>query len=68
VFFFLGATLATSLIALLVYGLYRSSERVSRAVGSTGTTVIMRLSAFLLFCIGIQVLWLGAQELLRAPQ
>jgi len=68
VFFFLAATLATSLIALLIYWLYRSSERVSRTVGSSGTTIIMRLSAFLLFCIGIQVLWLGAQELLRGLQ
>lgn len=64
--FFLAATLATGLIALLIYGLYRSSERVSRAVGATGTTIIVRLSAFLLFCIGIQVVWLGAQELLRS--
>jgi multiple antibiotic resistance protein len=65
VFFFLGATLATALISLLIYWLYRSSDRVSRAVGSTGTTIIVRLSAFLLFCIGIQVIWLGAQDLLR---
>jgi multiple antibiotic resistance protein len=33
-------------------------------VGGTGTTIIARLSAFLLFCIGIQVLWNGARELL----
>jgi multiple antibiotic resistance protein len=65
-FFFVSATLATALIAALIYFLYRSSERVSRAVGRTGTTIIVRLSAFLLFCIGIQVLWLGAQELLRS--
>jgi multiple antibiotic resistance protein len=63
--FFVAATLATTLIALLIYGLYRSSERVARAIGPTGTTIIVRLSAFLLFCIGIQVIWLGAQELLR---
>jgi multiple antibiotic resistance protein len=62
--FFVAATLATALIALLIYGLYRSSERVSGAIGRIGTTIIVRLSAFLLFCIGIQVLWLGAQELL----
>jgi multiple antibiotic resistance protein len=68
VLFLLAATLATGLIALLIYWLYRSSGRVSRALGSTGTTIIVRLSAFLLFCIGIQVLWLGAQELLRALQ
>jgi multiple antibiotic resistance protein len=64
--FFLAATLATVLIALLIYGLYRFSERVARAIGPTGTTIIVRLSAFLLFCIGIQVIWLGAQELLRS--
>jgi multiple antibiotic resistance protein len=66
VFFFIAATLTTTLIALLIYWLYRSSDRVARAVGATGTTIIVRLSAFLLFCIGIQVTWLGAQELLRS--
>ena len=35
-----------------------------RAVGGTGTTIIVRLSAFLVFCIGIQVFWNGARELL----
>jgi multiple antibiotic resistance protein len=33
-------------------------------MGITGTTIVVRLSAFLLFCIGIQVLWNGAAELL----
>jgi multiple antibiotic resistance protein len=64
--FFGSATLATALIALLIYGLYKYSDRVSHAVGRTGTTIIVRLSAFLLFCIGIQVLWTGAKELLQA--
>jgi multiple antibiotic resistance protein len=66
VLFLIGATLATASLALLIYWLYRSAERVSRAVGRTGTTIIVRLSAFLLFCIGIQVLWYGAEELLRS--
>ena len=64
--FFISATVATALIALLIYWLYKYSDRVWRAIGRTGTTIIVRLSAFLLFCIGIQVLWLGAQELLRS--
>jgi multiple antibiotic resistance protein len=58
------ATLVTALLALLIYLLYRYSGRVSQAVGPTGTSIIVRLSAFLLFCIGIQVLWTGASELL----
>ena len=64
-FFFLSATLATGLIALLISWLYKYSDRVARVVGRTGTTIIVRLSAFLLFCIGIQVIWLGAKELLH---
>ncbi|HQW08537.1 MAG TPA: MarC family protein [Steroidobacteraceae bacterium] len=51
-------------IAVLVYLLYRWSDRVARLLGRTGTNIIMRLSAFLLFCIGVQVLWSGVSELL----
>ncbi len=49
---------------MLVYLLYRWSDRVARWLGRTGTNIIMRLSAFLLFCIGVQVLWSGVSELL----
>jgi multiple antibiotic resistance protein len=62
---FLGAvTLVSTSISLLVYLLYRNSLRVSHAIGPTGTSIVVRLSAFLLFCIGIQVLWTGVAELL----
>ena len=44
------------------------SARLADLIGPTGTTIIVRLSAFLLFCIGIQVFWNGAAELLgRLP-
>jgi multiple antibiotic resistance protein len=62
--FFAQAVLATVLLCLLIYLLYRHSERIARAIGATGTAIMMRLSAFLLFCIGIQVLWNGAAQLL----
>jgi multiple antibiotic resistance protein len=52
------------LLSLLVYGFYRHSARLASLMGATGTTIVVRLSAFLLFCIGIQVLWNGAAELL----
>jgi multiple antibiotic resistance protein len=60
------ALVASGLISLLIYVLYRSSSQMSRAVGATGTMIITRLSAFLLFCIGIQVLWSGLAELLAS--
>jgi multiple antibiotic resistance protein len=67
-FFFLETLAATLLLAVLVYGLYRNSARIANLIGATGTTIIVRLSAFLLFCIGIQVFWNGAAELLgRLP-
>ena len=52
------------LLTLLIYVAYRYSSRIAEAIGATGTTIIVRLSAFLLFCIGIQVLWNGAAQLL----
>jgi multiple antibiotic resistance protein len=62
---FFGETLAAvALLVLLVYGFYRHSARLAGLMGATGTTIVVRLSAFLLFCIGIQVLWNGAAELL----
>ena len=55
---------AVAAIALLVYIMYRNSGRLARLLGATGTSIVMRLSAFLLFCIGIQILWNGIAELL----
>ena len=55
---------AVSLIAVTVYLCYRYADRLTRLLGPTGTGIIVRISGFLLFCIGIQIIWLGAQELL----
>ena len=62
--FFVQTLAAVGLLALLVYAAYRNSARLASLMGATGTTIVVRLSAFLLFCIGIQVLWNGAAELL----
>ena len=62
--FFVETLAAVVLIVLLIYASYRNSARLAGLIGVTGTSIIVRLSAFLLFCIGIQVLWNGAAELL----
>ncbi len=62
--FFVETLAAVGLLAFLVYMFYRNSGRLAGLMGATGTTIVVRLSAFLLFCIGIQVLWNGAAELL----
>ena len=62
--FFIETLAATALISVLIYGFYRNSARLAKWIGVTGTTIVVRLSAFLLFCIGIQVMWNGVAELL----
>jgi multiple antibiotic resistance protein len=62
--FFLETLAAALLLVFLVYASYRNSGRLADLIGPTGTGIIVRLSAFLLFCIGIQVFWNGAAELL----
>ena len=64
--FMLQMTLATLLLCAIIYLLYRYADGISRKIGPTGTAVIMRLSAFLLLCIGIQIFWNGAAELLAS--
>ena len=58
------SALAVTLIAVTIYFCYRYADRLTRLLGATGTGIIVRISGFLLFCIGIQIFWFGAQELL----
>jgi multiple antibiotic resistance protein len=57
---------ASALIALSVFLCYGFSDRLATLLGPTSMNVIMRLSSFLLICIGLQILWNGASALLRA--
>jgi multiple antibiotic resistance protein len=62
--FIVETLLAVVALALGIFVAYRHSGWLARSIGPTGTTIIVRISAFLLFCIGIQVGWNGASELL----
>jgi multiple antibiotic resistance protein len=62
--FFVETLAAVALLVLLIYVTYRNAARLANLIGATGTSIVVRLSAFLLFCIGIQILWNGAAELL----
>lgn len=56
--------IGAALIAATVFACYRYADRVLRVLGDTGTSVLVRLSAFILFCIGVQIFWNGASALL----
>jgi multiple antibiotic resistance protein len=57
-----AAFIASALIAVSVYLCYAFAQ----ALGSTGMSVLLRLSAFLLVCIGVQIVWNGASTLLNS--
>jgi len=60
----IAALVGSLLIALSVFLCYGFADRLARLVGPTGMSVIMRLSSFLLVCIGVQILWNGVKALL----
>ncbi len=62
--FFIATVLAVAAVSICIYLSYRHSDRLAAAIGKTGTTIVVRLSAFLLFCIGIQIGWTGLYQLL----
>lgn len=61
--FFIGASLAAALVAIMVWGLYSASGQVMRWLGPSGARVLSRLVAFLLLCIGVQIIASGAENL-----
>ncbi len=66
VFSMLGAVIGSVFIAASVYLCYAFADRLARVLGDTGMSVIMRLSSFLLVCIGVQIIWNGLSTLLRS--
>lgn len=62
----LPALLGPAVIALSVYLAYRFSEPLARLLGEVAMSVIVRLGSFILFCIGVQILWNGCKVLLAA--
>jgi multiple antibiotic resistance protein len=61
-----GAVIGSVLIAASVYLCYAFADRLAHVLGDTGMSVIMRLSSFLLVCIGVQIIWNGLSTLLRS--
>ena len=61
-----GGVLALVVIAGVLYLAFRYAQRLLKPLGEAGTVIFMRLSAFILLCLGVQIVWDGASELLRS--
>ena len=64
--YLVAAVFGAAVVAMTVYFSYRFAESLARALGDTAMNVILRLSSFILLCIGVQIGWNGLSALLRA--
>ncbi len=62
-----GALLGIIAIAITIYLAYRFAATMARVLGETGVEVLVRLSAFILMCIGIEIIWNGYTALIALP-
>lgn len=61
-----GGLLALAACAAILYLAFRFAHQLLRPLGEAGTVVFLRLSAFILLCLGVQIIWDGVSELLAS--
>jgi multiple antibiotic resistance protein len=61
-----GLFLAVLVLSALVYLCYANAPRITRAVPPATAHGILRVIAFILLCIGVQIAWNGASVLLHS--
>ena len=59
-----GGVLALLTIGLLLYLAFRYAQQLLKPLGEAGSVIFLRLSAFILLCLGVQIVWDGFSELL----
>lgn len=62
----LAALIAMVVVAISVLLCYGLADQLARAIGKTGMVVVVRLSSFLLVCIGVQIVWNGISALISS--
>jgi multiple antibiotic resistance protein len=60
----LAAAIGSAFVAATIYLCYAFADRLALVLGTAGMNVIVKLSSFLLVCIGVQIVWNGVSQLL----
>jgi len=55
----IGAVAGVIVVAASIYVCFRYASRVTSFLGPDGSDIVIRLSAFILMCLGVQILWNG---------
>ena len=58
-----GGVLALLAVGLLLYLAFRYAQQLLKPLGEAGTVIFLRLTAFILLCLGVQIVWDGVYEL-----
>ena len=59
----LVAALGATLVSIVLYLVLKNSASILARLGEIGMLVMTKLMAFLLLCIGIEIMWTGWAEL-----
>jgi multiple antibiotic resistance protein len=62
----LAAVIGSALVAVSIFLCYGFADRLAALIGDNAMSIVLRLSSFLLVCIGVQILWNGLSALLRS--
>ena len=58
-----SAIIGAFVVCLSTFLCFAFAQRLSKALGAGGLAIVLRLSAFIMLCIGVQIMWNGADAL-----
>ncbi len=61
----LAAIIGAAIVALAILLTYRYAKPFAERIGHRGMIVVLRLSAFIVLSIGVQIAWNGVKALLK---
>ena len=60
-----GSIAAAITVGVSLHLALKYAQRLLKPLGDAGSVIFLRLSAFILLCLGVQIVWDGLEELLR---
>jgi multiple antibiotic resistance protein len=60
---FLGGLAGMALVCFALWLCYANTGKLAAILGTSGTDIVVRLSAFLLLAMGVQIVWKGVASL-----
>jgi len=61
-----ATVIGSAIVAVSIFLCYGFADRLAAVVGESGMGIILRLSSFLLVCIGVQIMWNGVSALMHS--